>query len=1586
LYKDREEESEEYDLRRIFTDCVMSNHGDDEASVHGDGFPGRADARDKHRALTAVLKDALHPLNVEAPDMRRELADFFDCLESYFMALGIDDVEDEEPLHERSRLRMLNAVLGPKAKEALDGLPESDRETYVVYKKTIQERFLPAEDDVGHLCALRQCTMREEENTKAYVNRLRALASRLSDLPEEWRVKAILASLRLSHKNAKLRDLFAEKMPDTIQKAEQIAESFEIRAKERPSVDKFHAALGGASNAVSVDGVARGYWTRGGSTTVPSGRPCTNPSCTLRRCKGNPCLMSTIQCHTCGNFGHMASQCPQRRSETASRPPQRFIRGRFSRGAPPRDRGRQVGEAYAGYLEQAEQQQFDTAWGPSAYLPEFNDYSGAQAAYFPTEAIQTAPAPSSYPYRAPMPRTTGGSYASSTASAGPLYHPTGELQILSIDLTESVSTPREWWHSVKVGRPGREIFFKMDTGAHGNVIALRDLYRLGFTENDLQESHVFLRTFSQDIVQPVGALVTDVTVNGRRFTSVFHVVPHCASPLFSFQDIVRAGLLELPPEAFTERPPEYLPTNEFNAYKYETIHLELSPNAVPRQFPPRRVPLALESQVLESLRRMESEGIIEKVTYPTPWCNTLMVTPKPDGSLRVCIDPRYLNKFLVRPIHPFPDVDQIFSRIRGHKFFAKIDLTSGFWNLRLDSASADLCTFATPWGRFKFLRLPFGVSPAPEVFHRIIADLIQDLPGVIHYIDDILIMAETRAEHDRLVAIVLRRLAEAGFAVNEAKSDFGKSSITFLGHVLSGDGIRPDPSKLEALRDMRAPRSLAELQSLMGFLNFLGRYIPQFATLAEPIRRIQSKKVLYAWGEEQQQAFEAIRQHLLTAPVLAPFDPTAPLTVATDASNTGLGGVLLQHGRPIMFVARSLSPAETRYAAIEKELLAVRFVLERCHFYTYGRPIVLQTDHKPLLGLADSDLDRVSLRMRRMLERLFLYDLKWEYVPGAQNIVADFLSRMVHEPSTVSIDDAEATMLSRADAKFLQMVLSAHPFFHQVAAATASDPVLNQVRQALDTGWPTHARGDVAPYWPVRHLLRTLGPFVMFHDRICVPTSLRPQALALLHQGHPGVALMQERARQLLFWPKITREVYDFVLSCIPCASTASARPREPMIPSPAPMGPGDQVAADFCSFRARCYLIFYDVFSHFPFCFPVARETSQELIRCARTIFLQTGLPSTFASDNGGAFASQEFQSFLATCGTQHRASSPRYPQSNGAAERAVQTVKRILARCHDENDLFRALLFLQNTHRPELGASPSELFFGRRQRTPITPVPRQFTQPWTATRHNLEQQRLRQAKYYDRCTRPFSADLTGCQALLRDFVSPVVVVSVLSPAPAPRAYYVRLPSGTVTIRNQCFLRPLPRLQPASETSTLPSRPPGTDRRPHAPPPSALSGNGSSGLNEWFSPGMTSPAGRVFPPCPRQLPTSAPHSMTTPPASSVTGSPASLRPSPATGSRLSSGPGSPDGSSTSWASAPSSGSPSPLASAPPPPAPASPVAARPNLLGYTRTGRGIFPSLRAREAQETRQWNPLRIVSRSQPPAPPPPPPPEPPEPQQPT
>jgi hypothetical protein len=266
--------------------------------------------------------------------------------------------------------------------------------------------------------------------------------------------------------------------------------------------------------------------------------------------------------------------------------------------------------------------------------------------------------------------------------------------------------------------------------------------------------------------------------------------------------------------------------SEFNFYKDEIVTLTLKPDAVPKQFPPRKVPLALQAQAKSQLNEMLDDGVIERVTEPSAWLHPMQIAFKPDGRLRLCMDPRYLNQYLERAVFPFPGLDNVFSSVKGAKFFSKIDLTWGFWNLRLDEASSRLCTFVTPWGVFRYKRLPFGVSPAHEVFHRVLADVLRDLDGVLHYVDDVLIYGATLQEHDRRLKTVLQRLEAAGFAISKPKSVFRQPAVVFLGHLISGESIRPDPSKVTALRDMLLPTNISEHRGLMGFANFMAQYIP----------------------------------------------------------------------------------------------------------------------------------------------------------------------------------------------------------------------------------------------------------------------------------------------------------------------------------------------------------------------------------------------------------------------------------------------------------------------------------------------------------------------------------------------------------------------------------------------------------------------------------------------------------------------------------------------------------------------------------------------------------------------------------------
>jgi hypothetical protein len=783
----------------------------------------------------------------------------------------------------------------------------------------------------------------------------------------------------------------------------------------------------------------------------------------------------------------------------------------------------------------------------------------------------------------------------------------------------------------------------VDTGARVNVMSVADLSRLGYLPRDLQPSHVCLIGFNKVIVRPLGVLRVRIVVNGVNLSTDFHVVERCNSPLLCLRDAARANLVNV---ATSVGPPvDIAESSTPGCYKHEVVSLQLTADAKPKQFPPRRVPLALQQQAKAQLEEMLRDGVIERVTEPSPWCHPMQIAHKPDGRLHICMDPRYLNQFLERAIFPFPSLDQVFASLRGAKYFSKLDLTWGFWNLQLDEASSRLCTFCTPWGVFRYRRLPFGVSPAPEVFHRVLADVLRDIPGVLHYVDDVLVYGATKEEHDERLRLVLFRLREAGFALSETKCHFSKSSVVFLGHQLSGMAITPDPAKVAALQAMRPPTNISEHRGLMGFINFLSQYIPHFSAVTEPLRRLQSTKAHFRWTEDQQQAFDLLKRLFAEQPCLAPFDEFAPLSLATDASSTGLGAVLLQHGRPVLYAARSLTDAEKRYSTIEKELLAVVFALRKCHFYTYGRVVRVLTDHRSLLGLVEADLDQMTPRLRRFVEKLFPYSLTWQHIPGKDNVIPDYLSRMAPLPPSQA-EIAEALTLDTKDARFTHLLLGGGAFYERMATASLEDPLFTFLRKEHNHGWrrkpPVHVAG-AGQYWPLRNRLRVSGPFlVLDDDRVCVPAVLRQEALELLHLGHPGVTGMSAKARQVLYWPGYSKDIKTHVEGCVPCAAMAATPPQLPFFQEQPPEFPGDHLAADHFQFHSEHYLVVIDTFSGFPFLSKCVTPTAASILTAIQHVFLVSGLPRVFLSDGGSAFMSRDFQEFLSRCHVRHRCSSP--------------------------------------------------------------------------------------------------------------------------------------------------------------------------------------------------------------------------------------------------------------------------------------------------------------------------------------------------------
>jgi len=374
--------------------------------------------------------------------------------------------------------------------------------------------------------------------------------------------------------------------------------------------------------------------------------------------------------------------------------------------------------------------------------------------------------------------------------------------------------------------------------------------------------------------------------------------------------------------------------------------------------------LALLPKVKEKLEAMERNGIIKKRDEPTAWVNSMLIVEKKDGSIRLCLDPRELNKAIMREHYAVPTFDDVLPQLAGKKYFSIIDMKDGFWHVELDEESSRLVTFNTPFGRYSFTRLPFGISSAPEVFQKRAQQAFGGIQGVAIIFDDIIIGADSIQEHDTIFRQLLERAREMNVRFNRSKLQLMVPSAIYMGHVVSDSGIAPDPNKVKAIVNFPSPNSREELMRFNGMATYVSRYIPNFADLTFPYRQLLKKNAPWTWAEPQQEAFNKIKQLLVNAPVLSHYDQTKPVVIQTDASSKGLGSCLLQEGHPISFASRALTDCETRYAQIEKELLTIVFPCERFNNYVYGRDILVQSDHKPLEAIFSKPLSSTTPRLQ----------------------------------------------------------------------------------------------------------------------------------------------------------------------------------------------------------------------------------------------------------------------------------------------------------------------------------------------------------------------------------------------------------------------------------------------------------------------------------------------------------------------------------------------------------------------------------------------------------------------------------------------
>ena len=859
------------------------------------------------------------------------------------------------------------------------------------------------------------------------------------------------------------------------------------------------------------------------------------------------------------------------------------------------------------------------------------------------------------------------------------------------------------WHSdLRVS--GTVINFKLDTGADTSIISLSDYERIS-NPPALSKSTVKLKAYNGQPIQSMGVCSLPVEYNNVKVEATFEVVRDKLQALLGATDCERLGLVQRINEvaapsgdSFRRKMKKDYPQLWRNNAVLPGIHsFTVQDGATGVIHAPRRIAFAKRPEVKKELDRQVKLGILVPVSDPTDWVNSMVVAEKKDGSVRICIDPKDLNKVIKREHFQIPTKEEVLAQMAGAKHFSKLDAKSGFHQIRLDEKSSLMTTFNTPFGRYRYTRLPMGICSAPEVFQKAMTQHLEDIDGcaVIH--DDIAVWGKTIEEHDRRLQVACERLQNVGLGLNIDKCVFRQSEMPYMGDLITSDGVKPDPEKVQAIMDMPTPRDVTELQRALGLATYLGKFIPSLSARTAVLRTLIAQDTDWQWQPEHESAWRDLKRIFMSEPVLQYFDERKEVRLSSDASKDGLGAALLQEvdGKwmPVAYASRAMTSAERNYAQIEKEMLGVVFACERFHCYVYGRQFVVETDHKPLISISEKPLCDAPPRLQRLLLRVQKYDKKLIYVPGKQLIIADTLSRAYSTKNNLSSTEEDVEVHVCA---VKQLIPVSEERWKQIARETALDNTLMEVIRCINE----ESRMCPKPYATFIEELNVVDGVLLKGHRVVMPPTLRPEMLRLLHEGHLGIEKCKRRARDTMYWPAMNADIEQLVGRCDVCLTYRNAQLSEPILHHDKPLRPWARIGMDIFYIKGKPYLLTVDAYSHFPEVALLSSETSKCVITHLKELFARYGIPDVI-SDNGTQFASAEFKSFAAEWGFSPETSSPRYPQSNGLAENAVKVMKKMILKCLETGeDPFLALLAYRNSPL-ENGKTPAELMFGRKLKT---------------------------------------------------------------------------------------------------------------------------------------------------------------------------------------------------------------------------------------------------------------------------------------------
>ena len=857
---------------------------------------------------------------------------------------------------------------------------------------------------------------------------------------------------------------------------------------------------------------------------------------------------------------------------------------------------------------------------------------------------------------------------------------------------------------------------------------------------------------------------------------------------------------------------------------------------------PIPIPLHWHKQVKAGLDRDEAIGVIQKVPSgtPTTWCHRMVCVAKKDNTPRRTVNFMPLNQYSSRQTHHTMSPFHQASMVPANTYKTVLDAWNGYHSCELDEESRHMTTFITPWGRYQYRTLPQGFLAAGDAYTERYDRIIAEVEDKTKCVDDTILWKSNIREIFFHTCQYLTLCSRNGIVFNQKKFCFAREEAEFAGFLISKDEVKPSQKILESISDFPVPKTISDIRGWFGLVN---QVAPFFANrrVMEPFRELlkppaKGKKVY--WDDNLTKLFEESKQVIIEAirEGIKCFRTGEWTCLMPDFCKTGIGFLLTQKRckcedinpyccpggwQVVLAGSRFTRNAETRYAPVEGEALAVAWSLGVTRHYTLGNPkLVVATDHKPLVKiLGDRKLEDIdNPRLLKLKEKTLNWRFKVIHVAGKIHVGPDTLSRkevteaMVNMIGAVSdSDDSDDSMEVIIEAQVASNVLTPVTW-QQIRDEVGRDKIMTMLTDQISEGFPPDKkllRLELREYFHHRDYLTQVDGVPLYKDRVIIPSSLRPLVLETLHSAHQGVTGMTLRAQSSVWWPGITPQIKETRDKCKICNECAPSQPSAPPEPLQHPDYPFQQVASDYFQAGGYHYLVIVDRFSGWPtvqFC-GSSSGSSRQLQEWLRQSFATFGIPEELSSDGGLTYMSYDTQKFLADYGVRHRLSSVAFAQSNKRAELGVKSMKRLIRENTNRdgsltNDKFlKALMTYRNTPDRDTGLSPAQVIFGRSLRDFLpSPQTRYRPQPeWVMLREDREKALAKRAvsnmEKLDQNCRVLPRLAVGDSVLVQNQVgnhpSRWDITGVIVEVREHDQYVVKVDgSGRMTLRNRKFLK----------------------------------------------------------------------------------------------------------------------------------------------------------------------------------------------------